>query len=76
MTGLEAIEKAKTRMGFITDVELSALAADPGTRLQPCLVRCCCGRFSAPAQDVAHFIKLVEQGGEHVRDVSVLGVKL
>jgi hypothetical protein len=60
----------KDRYGFITEKDFSKVAAE--NRLQPCLVRCCGGRFIAPAQDVEHFIKLIgKDGSEYVRDVSI-----
>ena len=47
-------------------------------RMQLVLVRCGCGRFLCPAQDVQHFIAIVEQHakdhpneGDYIRDVSL-----
>ena len=79
MTTADAITAALDRMGFLTEPEVAALAADPKTRLLWLLVRCNGGRFSCPAQDVKHFIALVERRdptdslplGEWVRDVSI-----
>ena len=69
------------RFGFLTDLEVAEIAADPETRLELLLVRCGGGRFLAPAQDVAHFIEIIErdaerceapgEGSDYVRDVSV-----
>lgn len=41
-------------------------------RLHQLLVRCNQGRFQCAAQDVKHFIRLIEAGDEWVRDVSLL----
>jgi hypothetical protein len=58
--------------GFVLDTDVALIAADPATRLQLLLVRCGGGRFLAPAQDVAHFIDIIEENGrDHVRDVSI-----
>ena len=38
-------------------------------RLMPILVKCGCGRFTAPAQDVGHFIRII---GEHAKLVGRL----
>lgn len=57
--------------GFITsDEDLATIARGlPATQL---LVRCGCGRFIAPAQDVAHFVEIIErEGSDYVRDVSI-----
>ncbi len=54
---------------FLTENQLPDLVALD--RLCPVLVRCGGGRFTAPAQDAAHFIALVEAGGDYVRDVSL-----
>ena len=58
--------------GFLTQQDVAALAGHSVSRLWPLLVRCHGGRFVAPAQDVAHFIELIERapGGDFVRDVS------
>lgn len=42
-------------------------------RLCQCLVRCGFGRFVCAAQDVAHFVKCIEAGGDYVRDISITG---
>lgn len=56
---------------FYTSDDVARIAANPATRLKPLLVRCGGGRFTAPAQDVAHFIELIEATGrDYVRDVS------
>jgi hypothetical protein len=55
--------------GFIRADQMPTLIALD--RLHPCLVRCGNGRFTCGAQDVAHFIRCVEAGGDYVRDVSL-----
>lgn len=61
-TGQQTIDAArKERMGFLHLDEIELIAADPATRLQYILVRCGCGRFAAPAQDVIHFIRIIER---------------
>lgn len=58
--------------GFLTESDVALVASDPCTQLNVLLVRCQGGRFMAPAQDVAHFITLIERaGGDSVRDVSI-----
>lgn len=43
-------------------------------RLAPVLVRCGRGRFTCPAQDAKHFIRIItEHGRDYVRDVSMRG---
>lgn len=67
---LERVQRE--RYGFLLDHEIEMVAADPRTRLQLLLVRCGCGRFLAPAQDVAHYISIIERDGvDYVRDVSI-----
>ena len=72
-SGAQVIEQArKTAGGFLKDTDVAVIAADPATRLQMLLVRCGNGRFMAPAQDVKHFIDLIERPeGDYVRDVSL-----
>lgn len=61
-----------TRNPFLTESDVAALAKNQETRLTLLLVRCDGGRFIAPAQDVEHFIQLIERdGGDYVRDVSL-----
>lgn len=58
--------------GFVDRDTLAALAADPDTRLSLILVRCGGCRFLAPAQDVAHLIRIIQnEKSEYVRDVSL-----
>lgn len=80
MNAQTVIEKALHNCGFMTAPELRALTADPGHRLDPILVRTGGGRFEAPAQDVSHFIAIIEQHArrtdanhpdrDYIRDVS------
>lgn len=56
-----AVEVATHNGGFLTLDQVQAIAAEPTTRLTPILVRCGCGRFTAPAQDVLHFIAIIER---------------
>lgn len=66
-----ATARAK-RLGCLSKSDVAQIAADPATRLTALLVRCGCGRFTAPAQDVAHFISAIEASGhDYVRDVSL-----
>jgi hypothetical protein len=74
-------QATRERFGFLTAAEVAEIASDPETRLAWLLVRCGCGRFLAPAQDVAHFIEIIRRhaeleeepwrGSDYVRDVSV-----
>src|SRR3990167_7661346 len=58
--------------GFLTEGDVALLAADPETRLSLLLVRCGGGRFLAPADQVKHFIGIIEEHkGDYVRDVSL-----
>ncbi len=64
-SGQTTLDNARVnRMGYLKDEEVALIAADPATRLTLLLVRCGNGRFLAPAQDVAHFIGIIE---EHAR---------
>ena len=64
-------EKIEAQHGVLQDTDVKALATNEYTRLLTCLVRCGGGRFYAPAQDVEHFIELLERGGDYVRDVQL-----
>lgn len=69
---MSIIEKIKIKnMGFVTtEEELEEIVKYH--RLTRLLVRCGNGRFVAPAQDVAHFVKIInESGADHVRDISI-----
>lgn len=55
------IDVARRAGGFLTLDEVEAIAKDPATRLTPILVRCGCGRFTAPADQVLHFVRIIER---------------
>ena len=58
-----------TRHSFIRKGDLPEVVTL--SRLEPLLVRCGGCRFTAPAQDVAHLIEIIERdGADYVRDVS------
>lgn len=70
--GVAALAAARTQHGFLTAEQVRAVAADPNTRLHGLLVRCGGCRFTAPAQDIAHLIAIIEASGQdYVRDVSL-----
>ena len=56
----------KDAQGFITTAQLATLAQLD--RLRPVLVRCGGGRFTAAAQDAAHFIGIIERDFAQTRD--------
>ena len=69
---MSAIQRIKNETGgFITKPEdLEAVKAE--SRLHPVLVRCGGGRFTCPAQDVQHFVDIINRDGQdYVRDISV-----
>jgi hypothetical protein len=56
--------------GFLRAVDIKLIAEMDPMRLL--LVRCGCGRFLTPAQDVAHFIRIISnEKTDYVRDVSL-----
>ena len=58
------------QMGFLRECDVAILAK--ADRLRQVLVRCGNGRFMCAAQDVAHFVGILERdGGDYVRDVSL-----
>ena len=62
-------EMKNRNYGFIVDEEqLDAVIAE--NRLENVLVRCGACRFVTPAQNVKHMMKMVEAGGDYVRDLS------
>jgi hypothetical protein len=71
--GRMIIQRAqRDRSGFLNEDDVAKIAADPTTRLTPLLVRCGSGRFTCPAQDVKHFVAIIERTDmDHVRDVSI-----
>ena len=60
----------KEQHGFITDQDLPFIIAE--NRFTRCLVRCGCGRFTCSAQDVAHFVSIIDGSDDYVRDVSLM----
>ena len=87
MTLKHAYDYLQRTEGFLNDEVLCVLSENEDTRehtrLLPVMVRCCGGRFTAPAQDVAHFINIIEAQSDmtvasmvnpdrdYVRDVSM-----
>jgi len=71
MISQHAVTNVIRNDGFITnDDELAAVIKE--NRLMPIIVRCGNGRFVCPAQDVKHFIKIINDSGmDHVRDISI-----
>ena len=64
-------EKLATGYGFIGRDDVDKVVEE--NRLYPCLVRCGSGRFSCPAQDVKHFVEIIEADGrDYIRDISLL----
>jgi hypothetical protein len=55
--------------GFLTEADVQAIAADPKTRLTLLLVRCGGGRFLAPADQVQHFIDIIERDADSQRNL-------
>lgn len=68
---MDIIERIRTeKHGFVQDTDLSEIITH--NRLQLLLVRCGCGRFLCPAQDLDHFMGIItREGSDHVRDVSI-----
>lgn len=59
-------------MGFLTEQDVLVLANDPYTRLTQVLVRCGNGRFVCAAQDVKHFVSIIErEDSNYIRDCSL-----
>jgi hypothetical protein len=64
-------DQINSHYGFIQDTDLPKLIELD--RLYPCLIRCGGGRLSCPAQDVSHWIDIIEkEGSDYIRDVSLL----
>ncbi len=67
MSGRDTMRIAREHAcGFLTEAQVAAIAADPETSLTLLLVRCGGGRFLAPADQVQHFIDIIEQHAEYV----------
>ena len=69
---VHALKKLKEdKHGFITSEDLPDVIEY--NRLYPCLVRCGSRRFTCPAQDVEHFVAIIDASpADYVRDVSML----
>lgn len=62
----------RSQAGGLTGDQVRSLASNDGTRLVKVLVRCGCGRFVCPAQDVMHFADIIEnEASDYVRDFSL-----
>lgn len=60
--GEEIIGRCKREnYGFLTESDVEGIAADPRTRLTLLLVRCGGGRFLAPADQLMHFVRIIER---------------
>jgi hypothetical protein len=60
----------KEQFGFITEDQIDELIEK--NRLMKVLVRCGCGRFVCPVQDVRHFISIIQkEGSDYIRDISI-----
>lgn len=63
-------KKIRAQGGFLKTGDLPEIIAT--NRLQLLLVRCGGGRFLCPAQDLEHFIGIIEaSGADYIRDVSL-----
>lgn len=61
----------KEDFGFFGAHQLREIVAE--NRLAPCLIRCGGGRLTCPAQDVQHWITIIERdGSDYIRDISLL----
>ena len=55
--------------GFVTQADLPFIVAE--NRFEPLLVRCGACRFTAPAQNIAWLVNIIEDSGvDYVRDIS------
>lgn len=62
------------KYGYITDKDIPEIIKE--NRLQQVIVRCGSGRFICPAQDLQHFIGIIErEKSEYIRDVSIFRSK-
>lgn len=69
---MNAVMRIKNEnMGFIaSDDDLADIVRE--NRFQTILIRCGNGRFTCAAQDVEHFVRIInESGRDHVRDISI-----
>jgi len=74
------IERINGNHHFIDMNDVKNLLDAGNTRLRKVLVRCGCGRFLCPLQDVQHFIEIIDRDREtepdrsktdYIRDVSL-----
>lgn len=70
-TSLTILESAVAMGGFLTADTVDALARDEDTRDLKCLIRAHEGRKVVPVREVPLTVTQLEQGGWHVRDVSL-----
>jgi len=68
---MNIIERIQTqKCGFVQDTDLPEIIAH--NRMQLLIIRCGAGRFMCPAQDVEHFVGIVErEKSDYVRDISL-----
>ena len=64
-------KKINEQQGFLTEEDIGRVAmANP---LQTVLVRCGGGRFTCAAQDVSHFVEIIQtEARDYVRDVCIM----
>ena len=68
----EIAESARLKCGFLCDEQIEQMSGNDSTRLIHVLVRCGNGRFVCSAQDVKHFINIIENSKQdYVRDISL-----
>ncbi len=79
----ELFQKIESQVYCVTKEQVLELQQFDEFRLLPVLVRCGCGRFSCPLQDVEHFIEIIERdwkvnhenqsvNPDYIRDVSLM----
>ena len=69
---MNAVMRIKNEnMGFIaSDDDLADIVRE--NRFQTILIRCGSGRFTCAAQDVEHFVRIInESDRDYVRDISI-----
>jgi len=66
----ELLKTIQANGGFMTEDQLKVIVKED--RMRMVLVRCGMGRFMAHAQDVQHFIDIIERDGkDYIRDISL-----
>jgi len=59
------------KCGFVSDKDLPEVIKE--NRFQQIMVRCGAGRFVCPAQDVQHFVSIIEkEKSDYIRDISII----